>query len=166
MSADRRPASQRPAVIAVIGALAVLLLAGYLASITTAVTVPDVGGTYVEGLAGRPQAINPLLCQTNPAERDLVALVFNGLTRRNERGEAVPDLAERWEVSADGRTYTFHLRKRVKWHDGTAFGADDVVATFQALQDPAYPGVAWLANLWRQVCVERLDALTVRVTLA
>jgi peptide/nickel transport system substrate-binding protein len=165
LSADHRPVSQRPVVIAVIGCLAVLLLAGYLASITTAVTVPDAGGTYVEGIAGRPQALNPLLCQTNPAERDLVALVFNGLTRRNERGEVVPDLAERWEVSEDGRTYTFHLRKRVKWHDGTAFGADDVVATLQALQDPAYPGVAWLANLWRQVAVERLDALTVRVTL-
>jgi len=165
LSADHRPVSQRPVVIAVIGCLAVLLLAGYLASITTAVTVPDAGGTYVEGIAGRPQALNPLLCQTNPAERDLVALVFNGLTRRNERGEVVPDLAERWEVSEDGRTYTFHLRKRVKWHDGTAFGAEDVVATLQALQDPAYPGVAWLANLWRQVAVERLDALTVRVTL-
>ena len=47
MSADHRPVSQRPVVIAVIGCLAVLLLAGYLASITTAVTVPDAGGTYV-----------------------------------------------------------------------------------------------------------------------
>ena len=48
------------------------------------------------------------------------------------------DLAERWTVSADGKTYTFHLRKGVKWHDGQPFTAADVKAT---LRPGAEPGV-------------------------
>ena len=44
------------------------------------------------------------------------------------------DLAERWTVSPDGKTYTFHLRKGVKWHDGQPFTAADVKATFD--RDP------------------------------
>ena len=63
------------------------------------------GGTYVEGLAGTPQFINPLLCQTYEADGDLCSLIFNGLTRLDYRGEVVPDLARSWEVSPDGLTY-------------------------------------------------------------
>ena len=48
----------------------------------------------------------------------------------------VPDLAERWEISADQKTYTFYLVKNAKWHDGTAFTADDVVYSFQKMMDP------------------------------
>ena len=45
-------------------------------------------------------------------------------------------LAERWEISADGSTWTFELRRGVVWHDGEEFNADDVVATFERLLDP------------------------------
>ena len=50
--------------------------------------------------------------------------------------EVSPDLAERWEVSADGSAYTFHLHKGVKWHDGEAFSSDDVVHSLKRIIDP------------------------------
>jgi MarR-like DNA-binding transcriptional regulator SgrR of sgrS sRNA len=67
-------------------------------------------------LAGTPQFLNPLLCQTNETDIDLCALLFSGLTRIDHHGEVVPDLAERWQVAPDGLTYTFYLRPGLRWH--------------------------------------------------
>ena len=73
------------------------------------------GGTYVEGVAGYPQSINPLFSELNDLDRDLCALIFEGLTSVNERNEIVPLLARKWEVSDDGLVYTFYLRESVRW---------------------------------------------------
>lgn len=148
--------------------LAVTILVGvvgYLAFSATTDTAADYGGTYVEGLAGNPETINPLLSWANPVDRDLVALIFTGLTRVNGRGEIVPDLAERWEISPDGITYTFHLRQDVLWHDGAPFTADDVVYTFNVVQHPEFQGERALGYLWRTVVVEKVDDYTVRFSL-
>jgi peptide/nickel transport system substrate-binding protein len=61
---------------------------------------------------------------------------FNGLVKFDEDLNVVPDLAESWEVSSDGKTYTFHLRRAVKWHDGKEFTADDVKFTYEKILDP------------------------------
>ena len=106
---------------AIIAAVAIILLVvvmAYVGFSVTTVTVPDRGGTYVEGVAGNPQAINPILSRANTVDQDLVALVFSGLTRVDDRLTIVPDLAERWEIGADGTVYTFYLRPDVTWHDG------------------------------------------------
>lgn len=50
-------------------------------------------------------------------------ILFETLTGVDEQGNPVPKLAESWEISPDGKTYTFHLRKGVKFHDGTPFNA-------------------------------------------
>ena len=121
-----------------IGLLITLLV--YVAWNFTTVWVGGSGGTYVEGLAGTPQFINPLLSQTYEVDGDLCTLLFNGLTRLDHHGVVVPDLAQNWEVSSDGLTYTFHLRSGVRWHDRTPFTADDVVFTIKLLQDPNFPG--------------------------
>ncbi len=131
----------------------------------TTVLVPDVGGTYVEGLAGAPQYVNPLLAHYNQVDKDLVSLLFNGLTRTNSQDEPEPDLAERWVVSPDGITYVFDLRRDVRWSDGELFDADDVVFTLGLIQDPDFPGVPDLANLWRTVAVEKINDHTVRFRL-
>ena len=152
----------------VITLLGIALLGSLLAYLTftfaTAI-VPGAGGTYVEGLAGNPQYINPILCQYNQVDRDLCSLIFNGLTKLNERGEAVPDLAEGWEISDDCLAYTFHLRRDVLWHDEVPFSADDVVFTVQAMQDPGYRGAPYLAELWRSVEVAKVNSHTVKFIL-
>jgi len=109
--------------------------------------------------------INPILCQFNDVDKDLVALLFTGLTKPDDKGGVAPDLAKGWQVDAEGRTYVFQLRPDVKWHDGHPFDADDVVFTVKALQDPEYQGSPDLAALWKNVVVEKTDALTVRFVL-
>ena len=152
-------------IITLLGIALLGSLLGYLAFTRVTVAVPDVGGTYTEGLAGNPQYINPILCQYNQVDRDLCSLVFNGLTKLNERGEVVPDLAEGWEISDDCLVYTFHLRRDVLWHDGSPFSADDVVFTTEAIQDPHYQGAPYLAELWRSVEIVKVDSHTVEFTL-
>lgn len=151
-------------IIALVSILLLGVLLGYLAYSLTTVIVPDFGGTYVEGVAGNPQAINPLL-QNNEIDRDLVSLVFSSLTRVDEHAEIVPELARRWEISEDGLAYTFYLRQDVRWHDGAPFSADDVVFTVQAIQDPDFQGLPDVSEPWLPVTVEKLDRYTVRFTL-
>lgn len=152
-------------IIALLAIVSVIAAMGYVAFGMTTVTVPDFGGTCVEGVAGNPQAINPILCQSNPVDQDLAALVFTGLTRHNGRGEIVPDLAERWDVSEDGTSYTFRLREDVVWHDGAPFSAADMVFTINAIQDPDFQGEPFLSDMWRSVVVEQIDTYTVRFIL-
>src|SRR5215207_3885911 len=62
--------------------------------------------------------------------------MYNGLLRFDARLELQGDLAESWERSPDGRTYTFRLRPDIEWHDGRPVVADDVLCTAELLQQP------------------------------
>jgi ABC-type transport system substrate-binding protein len=64
--------------------------------------------------------------------------MYDTLLRRSPRdGQTIiPDLAQRWEISPDGKKYTFHLRKGVKFHDGADFTAEDVKATYDRIARP------------------------------
>jgi len=64
--------------------------------------------------------------------------MYDTLLRRSPKdGQTIiPDLAQRWEISPDGKKYTFHLRKGVKFHDGADFTADDVKATYERIARP------------------------------
>lgn len=146
-----------------IGLLVALL--AYVALNFTTEWVAGSGGTYVEGLAGTPQLINPLLYQTDGVDGDLCALLFNGLTRMSHQGQIVPDLAERWETSPDGLSFTFFLRSGLRWHDGTPLTTSDVAFTIELLQDPSFPGKPDWRELWQSVAVTRIDAKTIRFEL-
>lgn len=158
---------------ALIAVLGILLLAAILASTAhefTSVAVPAAGGVYTEAAVGTPRAINPLLGFSNDLDRDLIGLIFNGLVQLDERGEAVPALAERWEISLDQLTYTFHLRRNVRWHDGAPFSASDVVYTVGVMQSDEFaaqdfPAPSFLSDLWRSVTVDQLDDFTVQFRL-
>ncbi len=67
-------------------------------------------------------------------------LVFDGLITNNEKGEVTPNLAESYEVSEDGKTYTFKLNKGIKFSDGTELKAKDVAFTYTSICDPTYDG--------------------------
>jgi len=150
-----------------LAATGVIVLGGLLTNLAlsrTTVLVPERGGIYVEGVAGRPRYINPILWQ-NEAERDLVTLVFSGLTTVNDRGEVIPALARSWKINDDGLTYTFSLRSDAHWQDGTPVTAADVAFTIRLIQDPDYTTHPELAHLWRAVDVSTPDNRTVRFTL-
>ena len=125
---------------------------------------PKIGGEYIEGLIGAPQYLNPLLSQTSDVDADIVRLVFSGLTKFNNQLELAPDLAEKWEKSQDGKTYTFVLKDNLKWHDGEPLTADDVIFTFQSLNDRNFKSP--LLASFRGVTAEKVDAKTIKFILA
>lgn len=120
---------------------------------------------YVEGVVGASSKVNPLFVYQNEVDRDIAALVFSGLTRLGADGTPEPALAESWDVSPDGRTYTFHLRAGVAWHTGIEFTADDVVFTYRMLGDPLLQGDPDQAQLWQSVSCSADDARTVTCEL-
>ncbi len=86
-----------------------------------------------------PRSLDPALSTDVPTGR-AVSYVFDGLTRFTPDARVEPALAERWDVSPDGLTYTFHLRRGVTFHDGAAFTSRHVLRTFQRALDPATKG--------------------------
>ncbi len=94
------------------------------------------GGTLVTSEISDPRTFNLIVAQETSSTIPL-ARVFDGLLETNyETTEVEPALAESWTVSKDGRTWTFKLRKGVKFHDGVEFTADDVVFTMDAVFTP------------------------------
>ena len=95
--------------------------------------------------------------------------MYNNLVRRNlvdGLRTVVPDLAESWEISDDGLTYTFNLREGVTYHDGTPFSSADVVATFNRIMDPPEGVVSVFKDEFTMVdSVEAIDELTVQFNL-
>jgi peptide/nickel transport system substrate-binding protein len=165
---DQRKSYVRPRNLLIVVALLAMAFAGIASRVKqepTMVAVPDLGGTYVEAAVGDPSYLNPLLLQFNQVDRDLSSLIFSGLTRFDETGQLVPDLAEGWDVADEGRTYTFRLRRDVRWHDRTPVTADDVVFTIKAMQAPGFQGSPEVADLWSNVSAQQVDDFTVRFTL-
>lgn len=97
-------------------------------------TVPSYGGELREGAIGTPRFINPLLA-ISQTDQDLTVLMYSGLTRVTQGGELIPDLAQDYDVSDDGMTYTFHIRDDAMFHDGTRVKAEDVVFTVSLAQN-------------------------------
>jgi peptide/nickel transport system substrate-binding protein len=136
-----------------------------VASPTRTTPTPAASVTFTEGIAGRPLYLNPLLSQFSAADRDLATLLFSGLTKPGPSGEMLPDLAERWEISGDGKQYTFYLRQGARWQDGSLVTSDDVTTTIRLMQQPGFPGVPALAAFWRGILVDAVDSRTVRFVL-
>jgi peptide/nickel transport system substrate-binding protein len=125
--------------------------------------VPRPGGTYREGLVGQPRFISPMLARTNDIDMAITRLVYSGLLTFNAEGQLTGDLAERVDVSEDGKKYTAHLRSGILWHDGEPFTAADVLYTFQTIQNPDAKSPA--APNFQGVTVEKVDDNTVTFTL-
>ena len=125
---------------------------------------PRSGGAYVEGVVGQLGSLNPLYGQATAGTNDLDALLFEPLVRVLPTGVIEARLASRWDVSPDGRTYSFTLRPQARWSDGAPVSADDVVFTVRTVQDPQFPGA--LVNLsWKDIIATAVDAQHVRFAL-
>ena len=84
-----------------------------------------------------PQSLDPAIVAAQPDMR-IVAGMFEGLTRVDPKtGRAIPGLAEGWEISPDGRVYTFHLRTNLVWSTGEPIRAADVVYSWIRTLAPA-----------------------------
>jgi peptide/nickel transport system substrate-binding protein/oligopeptide transport system substrate-binding protein len=82
-----------------------------------------------------PRSLDPALSTDVPTGR-AVAYIFDGLTSFDAGARVHPGLAERWDVTPDGKVYTFHLRQGVRFHDGTPFKARQVLTSWQRVLDP------------------------------
>lgn len=74
----------------------------------------------------------------NGWDGNAVQPIFSSLVTTDANGNVIPDLAEKWEISSDNLTYTYHLRPNLKFSDGSPLTADDVAFTLTLLNDPAY----------------------------
>ena len=136
-------------------------------------------GVLRTGHAGEPDSIDPHMAIAAPS---IVVIndLFEGLMTLDARGQPVPGAAEKFQVSPDGRTYTFSLRPKLTYSDGQPISSADFVYSFRRLADPATAATALAA--WIDLIeggrailrserppetlgVEAPDARTVRVTL-
>lgn len=126
------------------------------------VIVPSRGGSLTEGETGPARFLNPLLA-TSQADQDIAALVYSGLVRALPDGSVVPDLAQSYTISPDGRIYIFKLRPDVTFHDGSKVTAADILYTIAQAQDPSINSPRRAD--WTGVRVSSPDAATIVFTL-
>ena len=86
----------------------------------------------VAAISSDPGQLNSAIT-TNGGVHTAAALLYDGLVALDDSLHSTPGLAERWEIEEGGARYRFHLRRGVRWHDGTPFTAADVKFTFEQL---------------------------------
>lgn len=111
-----------------------MFLAAATASIPAAMAAEG-GKTIVFALGAEPVTLDPPNQTDNPSEM-VVRSVHDNLVDFNEKSEIVPMLARSWVVSRDGLTYTFHLNKGIKFHDGTPCNAEAVAYNIRRNTNP------------------------------
>ena len=115
-------------------------------------------------MESEPDNLDPWLSAASVTEA-VFHNVFEGLVLFDETGALIPGLAESWDISDDGLTYTFHLRDDVTFHNGKAFSAEDVVYTYESLS--GLGGEEALSSKFKNLTsVEAVDDYTVTMTLA
>jgi peptide/nickel transport system substrate-binding protein len=132
----------------------------------TAATGPQKGGELVMAIRADVTTLDPRIAGTNNNNRLLTHLWTNTLVRLDEKLNFVPELAESWERSAEGLIWTFKLKKGVKFHDGSAFGARDVKFTIDSVMDATLKSPfrsSWVIG-GKPTKVEVVDDSTIRFT--
>ncbi|MDR2462860.1 MAG: ABC transporter substrate-binding protein [Verrucomicrobiales bacterium] len=124
------------------------------------------GATFIATNAGEPTSFNPLVLE-DATSAEITGYMLAGLVDMDwTTQEIIPGLAKSWEISADRRTYTFHLRRGIKWSDGAPLTADDVIFTFDCIFDPRYPNRSsqQFTISGKPLSYEKVDDHTVRFT--
>ncbi len=124
-------ALSRRSLFPVMAAVVAVAALGYAVSFGT---LPPADFTFVNGT--EIKSVDPARITGQPEGR-IVNALFEGLTNWHPKTLApIPGVAERWEVSDDGRVYTFYLRDNARWSDGTPVTAADFVYSFRRTLDP------------------------------
>ncbi|MBF4631114.1 ABC transporter substrate-binding protein [Clavibacter michiganensis subsp. phaseoli] len=143
---DRPGAPSRRAVLAGTAGIAGLGLLALTGCSTGArsTTIPEAAATGTPVQGGRLRVARPAASAAETLDSasslsayEYLGALYNRLVKLDEKGETIPDLAEEWSASADGVTWTFRLRRGVRFHDGSRFTADDAIASIQHILDPA-----------------------------
>ncbi|OUE20824.1 Glutathione-binding protein GsiB precursor [Clavibacter michiganensis] len=107
-------------------------------------TIPEAAATGTPVQGGRLRVARPAASAAETLDSasslsayEYLGALYNRLVKLDDKGQTVPDLAEEWSASADGVTWTFRLRRDVRFHDGTRFTAADAIASIQHVIDPA-----------------------------
>ncbi|MEI0608211.1 peptide ABC transporter substrate-binding protein [Brachyspira pulli] len=95
----------------------------------------DKANNIIINLSSEPLTIDPTLNTDNWAGT-YITHIFEGLTQKDKDNNIIPGVAERWEVSEDGLTYTFYLRTNAKWSDGKTVTANDFVYSWKRIVNP------------------------------
>ena len=93
------------------------------------------GNNLVVQLGPDPETMDPALNSAIDASNMIIHL-FEPLLNIDKDNNVIGGMAETWEISEDGLTYTFHLRDGLKWSDGSEFTSEDFVYTFKRMADP------------------------------
>lgn len=120
-------------------------------------TTPQDGGTVVRRLESDVATLNPVLA-TSEYDRYVDNYLFTPLVYFDQNLKCRPGLAEKWEVSSDGRQYTFHLNPKATFSDGTRVLASDVVFTLKKIADPQSEAVQ-IASGFEQLDLPKTRAI-------
>lgn len=101
-------------------------------------------------LEAEPSRLDPAMTTTLP-ENNTELQLFEGLTRLDDNNIPQPALASSWDISPDGKTYTFHLREGICWSDGTPITAQDIEYSWKRVMDPDVAS----ENSYMMFCIDK-----------
>ena len=126
------------------------------------IKVPTYGGEVREGIIGTPRFINPVLA-SNEQDKDLTILLFAGLTKKDETGAIILDIAQSINKSEDGLRYDVVLKNTATFHDGKKVTADDIIYTINLIQNPLIKSPHRIE--WEGVTIEKISDTEITFTL-
>lgn len=126
---------------------------------------PTKGGTLTVGMEQEPSTLDPHASANAMAHRPLVCL-YDTLVVEDDDMNFQPSLAEKWEISTDGKVYTFTVRSGVTFHDGTSFDANAVKFNFDRIMDPATKSTSAVAIIGPYTGTDVTDATTCAVNFS
>lgn len=126
------------------------------------VDTPEPGGIYTEGILGNFTNANPMYANGN-VDSAVSRLVFSGLFKYDQQNQLAGDIADNFAVDDRGLQYTVRIKRNVIWHDGKPLTSEDVVFTYNTIQNP--DAKSFLASSWQGIKITALDSYTVQFVL-
>jgi peptide/nickel transport system substrate-binding protein len=155
--------TRREFMLGVSGLAAASAIAPYVTASGVAMAAEPVkGGHLSAAMLLEPASLDPIMGNAQGADRSVYNLFCENLIYQDSAGQPQPGLAESWEISEDGKTYTFNLRQGVNFSDGTPFDAEAVKFNIERVANPDINS-RMRQNTGDVESVEVVDAHTVKV---